>query len=249
MSGKPVKGKLKVMGVGFGRTGTKSLQEALEELGFAPCHHMDTVVANGDEEVKRWEQVANGKTSEVPLILADSLSSCDFPSCVYYKDVLKAYPDCKFVLTVRDPEKWYQSAYDTIYKIIHQPFPVPFAMNFVPSQKRLRNVVRKIVWQNIFHDRFLDKEYAIKVYNEYVERVKREIPADRLLIFGVAEGWAPLCKFLNVPIPNKPFPHSNDTAQFSKWIRNTRIAAWSVVTIPPLLLSGVAWYLHKLEYF
>ena len=31
---------LKVVGAGFGRTGTLSLKTALERIGFGPCYHM-----------------------------------------------------------------------------------------------------------------------------------------------------------------------------------------------------------------
>ncbi len=39
-------------------------------------------------------------------------------------------------------------------------------------------------------------------YNRWVEEVKRYVPKDRLLVFSVKEGWAPLCKFLDLPIPD-----------------------------------------------
>lgn len=42
------------------------------------------------------------------------------------------------------------------------------------------------------------------------------IPKERLLVFQVQEGWKPLCEFLDVPIPDEPFPRLNDTANMEK---------------------------------
>lgn len=44
-------------------------------------------------------------------------------------------------------------------------------------------------------------------YNEHVERI---VPPERLFWMEMSEGWAPLCKMLDKPIPKKPFPSAND---------------------------------------
>jgi hypothetical protein len=81
-------------------------------------------------------------------------------------------------------------------------------------------MLHSIVWNGTFHGRFEDKEYAIEIYKRHNAEVKRTVPPDRLLIYEVKEGWEPLCRFLNVPIPQgQPFPHLNDTAQFQRFIQ------------------------------
>ena len=55
------------------------------------------------------------------------------------------------------------------------------------------------------------KETAVQFYQEHVAEVKRIVPEDKLLVFEVKQGWQPLCDFLNVPIPENPFPRINDT--------------------------------------
>jgi hypothetical protein len=47
----------------------------------------------------------------------------------------------------------------------------------------------------------------LSVHHEYVKRVT---PPERLFFFDVKQGWGPLCKILNVPVPDEPFPHAND---------------------------------------
>lgn len=44
--------------------------------------------------------------------------------------------------------------------------------------------------------------------------VRETVPADRLLVFEVKQGWAPLCEFLEVPVPEGVFPRTNDRTEF-----------------------------------
>jgi hypothetical protein len=46
------------------------------------------------------------------------------------------------------------------------------------------------------------------------DAVKAAIPAERLLVWDVTEGWEPLCTFLDVPVPGEPLPHANDRDTF-----------------------------------
>ena len=55
------------------------------------------------------------------------------------------------------------------------------------------------------------QEAAVQFYQEHVAEVKRIVPKDKLLVFEVKQGWQPLCDFLNVPVPENPFPRINDT--------------------------------------
>ena len=59
-----------------------------------------------------------------------------------------------------------------------------------------------------------DADRIIASYLAHNAAVREAIPAARLLEFDVADGWAPLCAFLEVPIPDSPFPNVNDREQF-----------------------------------
>ena len=75
-------------------------------------------------------------------------------------------------------------------------------------------MARDLILQQTFAGRFEDKDYAISVYQQNNEDAQRLIPADRLLVYEVAQGWAPLCEFLNLPIPEQEFPRVNSTSEF-----------------------------------
>ena len=61
--------------------------------------------------------------------------------------------------------------------------------------------------------------------NAHNEEVKRTVPADRLLVWSVKEGWGPLCEFLELPVPDEPFPHINDRTEFLNRIIDGSLAA------------------------
>ena len=91
------------------------------------------------------------------------------------------------------------------------------------------------------------EDVSVKFYTNWVENVKENVPSDKLLVFDVKEGWKPLCKFLDVPVPGAPFPWDNDTASMKKRFRNMKIAAYvTVVGIPVGIAMALYWYLNKL---
>jgi hypothetical protein len=214
---------MKVIGAGFGRTGTLSMKAALEQLGFGPCYHMVEVFEH-PEDVAVWEAAAFGKPVDWHQIFDRYPSSVDWPACAFYEPLMQLYPDAKVLLTVRDSEKWYESVRETIYQRSRsgeglRGVFMSIAFNVVslirPALKRQIRMIRKLIWEDTFDNRFEDKAWAISVYEQHNERVKQIVPADCLLVFDVKQGWEPLCAFLGVEVPkDTPFPHLNDRASF-----------------------------------
>jgi Sulfotransferase domain len=230
---------LKVIGAGLGRTGTLSLKVALEELGFSKCYHMTEVFANkGHAQV--WDAAARGEPVDWEALFRGYQAIVDWPGCNFYRELLRLYPEAKVILTVRDPEPWYDSAHQTIYyaRIVYPGWIAPF----VPRIKRLLKMLDRLIWDGTFEGRFEDKPYAIEVFNRHNEEVRRVVPSDRLLVYEVKEGWEPLCSFLGVPVPEgKPFPHLNDAEQFRSYVRRAeflvRVVAYSVLGVVALALG------------
>jgi hypothetical protein len=230
--------KVQVIGASFGRTGTSSFKKALEILGFGPCYHMMEV--SGQNHAKRWKDFAENP-SELPLL--DSMlggagyrSTCDFPSSPYWKEQLELYPDAKVVLTARDPEKWYKSCCDTIFQMM--PSRPGFALGlqlayfFGISHSDFKHMLNKVISSDVFNNNW-SKDHVIHCYNEHNADVLLNCPSEKLLVFEVTQGWAPLCEFLGVPVPDEPFPNVNDTKQFQAMVRMracsgfTRLAAYA----------------------
>jgi hypothetical protein len=208
---------LKVVGAGFGRTGTLSLKNALEKLGFGPCYHMFEVIER-PEHVEMWHRLAFGGSIDWDLLFRDYQSAVDWPAAHYWRELAAYYPNSKVLLSLRDPEAWYQSVTNTIYQGLKMPIPERGS----PIRPKQAEMTRKIVLQDTFGGRFEDKAYAIDVYNRHNEDVRRSVPPDRLLVFDPKQGWDPLCCFLGVATPQEPFPHLNDTASVQERMKQMR---------------------------
>ena len=77
-------------------------------------------------------------------------------------------------------------------------------------------MARATVMDRVFGGRIDDRAHVIGVYERHIADVKATIPTHRLLVFDVREGWAPLCRFLACPVPDEPFPQTNERNAFRR---------------------------------
>ena len=213
-------GTLRVIGAGFGRTGTMSLKVALEQLGLGPCHHA-LEVFDRPERAELWAAAARGEPVDWDEVLAGYRSTVDWPATAFYEQLVEAYPEAKVVLTVRDPDSWYESVAATIYGI-HRPIessPLPAPGEMPPELDWAREVIDRIVFVDTFDERFEDRRHAVEVFQRHNRQVTERVSPDRLLVYEVTEGWGPLCEFLELEPPDAPFPHLNDRKFFEDLVR------------------------------
>jgi hypothetical protein len=212
---------LEIVGAGLGRTGTATLKTVLEQLGFGPCHHMIEVIQH-PEQADFWGRAARGEPVDWEELFAAYRSSCDWPSCAFYKELAARYPAAKVILTLRDPEAWFQSVSNTILPAMKGPLVLPDGTRVGPPG----DFAALLIGEKTFHNDF-SRENMIAVFNRHNEEVKRVIAPERLLVFEAAQGWEPLCRFLGVPVPATPFPRTNTTEEFQQRIaeRMQQIAA------------------------
>jgi len=199
---------LSVIGAGFGRTGTMSIKMALEQLGLGPCHHMEEVFAD-PAQLPNWLAAANGQQVDWDDVFIGYNSTVDWPSAHYWRDLADVYPKSKILLSVRSADRWWESFSGTIKKILE-------IRNTIPDEypRSVIDMAYKIIAEQTFGGAMNDKAVVLSEYQKRIDDVKQAIPADRLLIFDVTEGWAPLCEFLNLPIPDGDFPRSNSRNEF-----------------------------------
>ena len=221
---------MKVFGAGFGRTGTMSLKFALEKLRIGPCYHMREVVSR-PSHIKLWYDISRGEHPNWNRLFSGFNSAVDFPVCLFYKQLINIFPEAKFILTLRDFDTWYISTANTIYKV---PSILPDWFERVVYPIRMFIVMQvNLIWVGLFKNNFSDRESTKLVYYEHIESVKKIIPADKLLIYNVKEGWEPLCEFLDVDVPDIPFPKVNDTVEM---LRNFAI----IKMLPYVFILSIA---------
>tara|TARA_A100001037_G_C15137723_1_gene631999 strand:+ start:725 stop:1375 length:651 start_codon:yes stop_codon:yes gene_type:complete len=196
---------ISVIGAGWGRTGTLTMKYALETLGYLKCHHMAEVINNPGED-QRWLAAYEGEATNWNDFLADYQATVDWPSCHFYKELADYYPEAKVILTVRDPETWYESARETIFRVIKQGI-----------KNRKVETKSNLGYQLVIKAALngdTSKENAIRKFKAHIETVKQNIDPARLLMFEVKNGWEPLCSFLEKRIPDEPFPKINTRDEF-----------------------------------
>ncbi|GLC36174.1 hypothetical protein PLESTB_001372300 [Pleodorina starrii] len=231
--------ELEVVGAGFGRTGTASLYEALNTLGYV-THHMFEVVARRDQAqawLQAWCDRAAGRPVDWhPALGAGGFTAAvDWPSAAFVKELLTAYPRAKVILTLRDFDKWYDSARDTIYAIQSVAAsirPPPYLAPLFQNVHGTVAVAEAVIWQGTFSGRFEDREHARQVYDAHIAEVRRVVPPGQLLEFRITDGWGPLCDFLGKPVPERPFPHANDSADFRRRMQRMRVVARLLDALP-----------------
>ncbi|GAA4044616.1 sulfotransferase family protein [Nonomuraea soli] len=219
---------MKVIGAGFGRTGTRSLQAALDLLGYGPCYHMATVI-DQPRRVRQWLEIGEGRPADWDEVFAGFHSAVDWPAASYWQELADRYPDAKIVLTVRDPGAWYDSVSATIFRsALAEGRPAPLRRRITrwlvarraPDFALYPRMARATIMDRVFDGRVGDRAHVLEVFDRHVERVRATLPEERLLVFDVREGWGPLCAFLGVPVPPAPFPQANErTAWWGKRAR------------------------------
>ena len=213
---------LEVIGAGFGRTGTHSLGLALEKLGFGPCYNLHEVAKNpGHREF--WINAMDGKSIDWVSLFRAYKSAVEWPGVTFFDEIIQQVPKAMVILTMRDPESWYESATNSIFEALELS-----AYNPDSVKRESSGMPRRLILEHTFAGRYWDKQYALEVYQKHIDHVVSVVPKERLLHFAVKEGWEPLCSFLRQPVPNETFPRLNERTDFMNsapdWARSIRNA-------------------------
>jgi hypothetical protein len=217
---------IKIIGAGLPRTGTNTLKQSLEMLGISKTYHMKELIVNPDD-LHHWLTLEAGGTPDWDDLYHGYQASVDFPCYPWYKQHMERYPDAKVIMTVRSFDGWYSSVKSTIWTAGPQTVPEKLVMMLkLLFSPRLRKVIQcvKLAKRSIFakhmQGRFEDKEFVEQVFNKHMEDVKSYVPAEKLLIYDVRDGWGPLCQFLGVPEPEEELPHLNKRENFKTMLKD-----------------------------
>lgn len=193
---------LSVIGAGLGRTGTDSMKHALEILGFGPCYHMYEVIPHQDR-IDMWCSFADGVAPDWDRVFKDYKATVDWPAAYYWRALAARYPKAKIILSVRSPESWFESMSNTILRVVRT--------STEPNDMRT-----KLFIPVFFEGNVDNKDHILSVYERHNKAVIDTIPKDRLLVYELGSGWDPICNFLDVDVPDAPYPKGNSTEEFSE---------------------------------
>jgi len=200
---------LRIVGAGFGRTGTLSMKSALETLGFGPCHHMEEVM-DREDQAAHWQTAVDGNDVDWSMALLGFKSCVDWPSATFWRELSGHFHEARVLLTVRSSDSWYNSISKTIFPLLDRGIenPPPGYMGDVIK------MAHQLIFEHTFKGNITDPEHVKAVFEAHNQSVIDSLPADRLLVYNLGDGWEPLCDWLGVPVPASDFPCSNNQDEF-----------------------------------
>ena len=212
----------KVFGIGLHKTSTTSLANALYILGYDVTGYFDTSAFADQAAIERHVIATAGRHD----------AAQDVPWSEFYQLLDETYPGSKFVLTVRDPDRWLAS-------VVNHFKDLPIA-----THSYIYGVPNAIDHQDVYRDHFV-------AHTERVEAHFAGRPDDLLVMdISAGDGWEALCPFLDQPVPPFGFPRQNAAPSRATRIRrrvgNRVTATWSryapARVVPPEPVPGRVAY-------
>ena len=228
---------------------------ALDELGIPTLHTQHLYERENDEIFNMWADeifkpsVAKGHAElgrpNLKMIAQSGYqATMDFPTALYFEQILEEFPDCKFLLTVRESsEVWYRSWLTMTTSITT---PANLGGTLLTGVKRYSTYLRWLFAVINKDDTFItstvpqmyqNKEEAIRSYEDHNRRVRELVPPENLLEYSVKQGWEPLCDFLEIKdCPTTEFPRTNST-------RSLRSQTLFSTVVPIAVICFIVFYL------
>lgn len=191
----------RLIGVGVGRTGTQSIQAALEILGV-PCYGMQAVISSQGHATAWGQALSEGAPMDWESTFDGYGATIGWPMCFFAEELAERYPQAKFLVTYRDPESWFPSL-DRSWKALSRMR----LFRFVPKVRQVLGVVEPVLSR--FGGIPPEHDAAVAAFEAHYQHVRSALPADRLVEYEVSQGWDPLCAALDLAVPDAPFPRAN----------------------------------------
>jgi len=223
---------MKVIIAGYSKTGTKSITAALTHFGYS----VDDFPQHIDERTDYWWRIYNAdptdpiaQTPEIFKQMYKDVDVCtDTPAYLYWEQIREAFPEAKVILMERDNEEVWWASLEKHFVRERKTNIGAWILEYLPrwyvrilcddlwkSQDRHRffNWAGAVGPTSPFGPNRANKMTAVKRYREHNAYVKVACPADKLLVYNPKSGWAPLCKFLGLKVPDMEFPNKNKGGQ------------------------------------
>jgi len=205
---------MKVILAGLPKCGTKTMVAAFEALGYEVCDVVENYEWFGDDWVKIFER---GGTAEDFRRMYENIDVVtDTPMCHFWEEILEAFPDVKIILTQRRNEHEWVKSMSNQFAANSTPL-LKLLMMLSPSCRKFTQWMDKLsvatcstrIVRPWIGSSYINEMICRQRYRQHNNYVLTKAPRDQLLVYEFKQGWEPLCKFLDKPIPDQPFPHEN----------------------------------------
>ena len=197
---------LRVIGAGLPRTGTNSLMIALEFLLNGTCLHMRKLPGHPFDLGDGWRTALSDGSPVWSQMLDGYVAAVDWPASLFWREMMAAYPNALVLLSVREtPEIWWQSMEATILPVARKALAPDWGegRDLLTLFERFTGT---LLWD--------DPARLMAAYEWHNEGVRTTVPARRLLEWQATDGWEPICRALELPIPSSPFPWTNRRSEW-----------------------------------
>jgi hypothetical protein len=163
---------------------------------------MEVVSKDMPHHVPLWNSALDGKPDWSEIYRGFD-NAVDWPTATFFRELYAAFPDALFVHSYRDPETWAESFGETIYTALAGADQAPEVV------RDWLDMATRCIARAGF-PLGMDKQALIAGFEAHTQAVRDAIPAAQLLEFQARDGWEPLCAFLGVPVPDEPYPRTNN---------------------------------------
>ncbi|MGA8117833.1 MAG: sulfotransferase family protein [Actinocatenispora sp.] len=192
---------LRVVGAGLPRTGTSTLQQILERLLADRCYHMRVIPNHPFDLGSGWRGALLGGPVDWNRVFEGYAAAVDWPTSAFWREISAANPDALVLLSVRDDARtWWESMDATVLAAARASLAEDWT-----AGRDLTDLLKRFAGRREWDD----PDVLMRAYDEHVERVRRSVPAERLLEWRAADGWGPICDRLGMPVPDEPVPWRN----------------------------------------
>lgn len=257
-----IKPTLQVIVAGLPRTGTTSMTSALEILLKGRVFDGGALSFGGDAAVQRqmielarhcpMKTLADRSfvLTRLAQLTHGCVASSDQPGAFFVEELLQLYPDAKVIVTTRDRQSWWAS-YSALWQSINELYP----WSWLSPQIRRFCVFSFEFWRRVPQAvgipscEPLPMSNQEGLYDGHAEYLRRVVPYNQLFFFNVRDGWDPLCKILETPVPDEGFPHSFSRSMLTtakeELLARLKRRLLMIVGAAGLLMATVAYAGHR----
>ncbi|KAK8104193.1 uncharacterized protein PG998_011226 [Apiospora kogelbergensis] len=259
----PSRSTLEVVGAGYSRTGTSSMQLALERLVDGPIYHGGTQIwlSGDDKRTKLWALACDAKFVQHDAALTRKLvreavrgyaGLVDIPGIWFVPELVELFPDVRVVLNTREPEQWWPSFSSLLdhlpplFGLLTAPHP---SIRWIPGGifRGFRLSVDELLVAN-GSDAGV---YGPQILELYQNDIIKTVPKEQLVVMEVKDGWKPLAEFLKKPVPEEDFPRVNEKAALDRQanaILTKLVLTWAGILVATGGSAYLGWLIWQCQY-
>ena len=245
--------KLRVLVICPGRSGTLSTKQALKELLKGKILHYLSPDIDQEEWFRYTKREADGDVDEDERkeFFGQFSAAVGIPVGGYWKELIEAFPDAKIILLKREPDKWFQSLCTNVISALQYYGSLSYYLTLLHRPAGTHGNVRYLLkcYQRLLgRELNFNREQMLEACEKFYGEVEETLNNRGLsyLSYDVKEGWEPLCEFLDITVPDEPFPrdlsHANGINDWLVKLRRYQVVVDVIKYSAVPVMAAIVYY-------